>query len=228
MTAIDWATIGLVVFDVDGTLYDQRPLRLRMARDLLIHSALRFDRSTLRILSAYRRIREELGDAEVADFEPVLIERTAAATGCAPAAVRAAVDDWIERRPLPYLMACRYPGVGELFAALRRREKAVGILSDYPATAKVAALGLAADVVVSAGDDAVRRLKPDPRGLEHLLATTGIRPEAAVMIGDRVERDGAIAVRVGMRALIRSSQPIAGWQTFRRFDDPLFAPLLAA
>ena len=29
----DWKDIRLVAFDVDGTLYRQRPLRLRMARD---------------------------------------------------------------------------------------------------------------------------------------------------------------------------------------------------
>ena len=226
--AIDWAAIGLVIFDVDGTLYNQRSLRLRMARDLVINSALRFDRSTLRILSAYRRIREEVGDAEVVDFEPVLIERTAAAARCKPHAVRAAVDEWINQRPLPYLKACRYPGVAKLFTGLKRHGKMIGVLSDYPAVAKVAALSLTADVIIAAGDDAVRRLKPDPRGLELMLAATGTRAEAAVMIGDRVERDGAIASRVGMRALIRSSQPIAGWQTFQRFDDPLFVPVLAA
>ena len=36
----DWASIRLVAFDVDGTLYRQRPLRLRMARDLAIHVGL--------------------------------------------------------------------------------------------------------------------------------------------------------------------------------------------
>ena len=34
----DWKDIRLVVFDVDGTLYRQRPLRLRMARDLVLHA----------------------------------------------------------------------------------------------------------------------------------------------------------------------------------------------
>jgi hypothetical protein len=28
--------------------------------------------------------------------------------------------------------------------------------------------------------------------------------------------------------LIRSSKPIEGWQTFARFDDALFSPLLAS
>lgn len=36
---LDWDRLHLVVFDVDGTLYRQRPLRLRMARDLLFHTS---------------------------------------------------------------------------------------------------------------------------------------------------------------------------------------------
>ena len=38
--ASDWDTIRLVVFDIDGTLYRQRPLRLRMARDILAYTLL--------------------------------------------------------------------------------------------------------------------------------------------------------------------------------------------
>lgn len=226
MTSINWSPIDLVIFDVDGTLYSQRALRLHIIRDLLLYSVVRLDRSLIRILSAYRRIREELGDAEVVDFEPVLIERTAMATQYTQLAVRAAVDEWIERRPLPYLRRCRYPGVAELFAGLRRQGKIIGVLSDYPARAKVGALGLTADVIIAAGDHNVLRLKPAPRGLEVILAATGIRPEAALMIGDRVERDGCAAARVGMASLIRASHPITGWQTFRRFNDPVFTSLL--
>ena len=37
MHASDWKGIRLVVFDVDGTLYNQRQLRMLMVRDLLCH-----------------------------------------------------------------------------------------------------------------------------------------------------------------------------------------------
>ena len=57
---LDWDRVHLVVFDVDGTLYRQRPLRLRMARDLLLHTLLKRDPNVIAVLSRYRRIRERL------------------------------------------------------------------------------------------------------------------------------------------------------------------------
>lgn len=224
----DWDDIELVAFDVDGTLYDSRSLRIRIARDMLVHAVLEQKLGFISVLRAYRRIREQLGDLEADDFEATLINRTATTASCSAETVRAIVEEWIEQRPLRYLAGCRYPGLLELFAGLRRSGKRVGILSDYPARAKLDALGLAADHVVSAGDDCVGFLKPHPRGIEFLITAAGAKAGTTVLIGDRTERDGVVARRVGARALIRSSKPREGWQTFSRYDGPLFAPLLSA
>jgi FMN phosphatase YigB (HAD superfamily) len=225
---LDWDNLRFVVFDVDGTLYRQRPLRVRMARDILLHTLLKRDLNVMAVLAKYRRIRERLGDEQVVDFERALIAQTAAATASSPDSVRAIVSEWVEQRPLRYLAACRYPGLSQLFAGLRRSGKSIGILSDYPAEAKLEALGLTADYVVFAGDENIGILKPHPRGLESLIAAAGMKPRETVVIGDRVDRDGLVAQRAGAQALIRSSRPIEGWQTFARFDDALFARFLAS
>jgi FMN phosphatase YigB (HAD superfamily) len=225
---LDWDNVHLVVFDVDGTLYRQRPLRLKMARDILLHTLLKRDLNVVAVLARYRRIRERLGDEEAIDFERALIAQTAAATANSPDQVRAIVSEWVERRPLKYLAACRYPGLPQLFAGLRRSGKSIGILSDYPAEAKLEALGLTANYVAFAGDEGIGVLKPHPRGLESLIATAVVKPQQTLLIGDRADRDGIVARRVGAQALIRSSKPIEGWQTFARFDDALFAPVLAS
>jgi putative hydrolase of the HAD superfamily len=220
----DWDAIRLVAFDVDGTLYDQTALRLRIGRDLLAHA---LSGRTLRVASmlrAYRRIREQLGDAETEDFERILIERTATTVGCSQEAVRDVVSEWIERRPIRYLAGCRCTGVLELFARLREEGKLIGVLSDYPAHEKLQALGLTADHVVCAAQVGV--LKPHPRGLASLMTTAGVAPEATVLIGDRPDRDGVAARRAGARALIRSARPLEGWQTFSRYDRGVFERLL--
>ena len=54
-TPADWRDIRLVAFDVDGTLYRQRPLRLRMGRDMVLHSIAKRDLSVIGVVSAYRR-----------------------------------------------------------------------------------------------------------------------------------------------------------------------------
>ena len=225
--ALDWSTIDLVVFDVDGTLYDQRRLRLGMLKQLLVHTFQSRSLDTLMMLRTFRRVREALGEQAGADFMTLQYAQTASRHGTTPAAVRALTDEWMEQRPLPLLAACRYAQVAEVFAGLRANGKRIAAFSDYPAVAKLAALGLQADVVVCATDAEIARLKPDPAGLLSILRQTGVAPARALMIGDRFDRDAVAAERVGMRVLIRSRRPHARWATFRGYDDAVFQPLLA-
>jgi FMN phosphatase YigB (HAD superfamily) len=62
-TPWDWSGIRLVVFDVDGTLYKQRPVRLRMARDMLRHAIFQRDLTVIAVVAKYRQIKERLSDA---------------------------------------------------------------------------------------------------------------------------------------------------------------------
>ena len=225
---LDWSTIDLVVFDVDGTLYDQRRLRLGMLRQLIGHSWQTRSLNTLLILRTFRQVRETLGEQAGADFMALQYAQTASRHGTTPAAVRALTEEWMERRPLPLLAACRYAQVAEVFAGLRANGKRIAAFSDYPAVAKLAALGLQADAVVCATDADISRLKPDPAGLLSILRQTGVGPARALMIGDRFDRDAAAAGKAGMRALIRSPKAHSQWPTFQRYDDAVFQPLLAA
>jgi FMN phosphatase YigB (HAD superfamily) len=221
-----WDRVGLVVFDVDGTLYRHAPLMRRMVRDMLVHTVGRRDPKLAQVIWRYRRIRERMGDEEVEDFAAKLVAETAARTGLAEDAIAAIVEEWIERRPLPHLPACRCPLIDVVFSALRRRGILIGIWSDYPAADKVQALGLAADLIVTAHDVGVQ--KPHSRGLERLLTQARVGADETVLIGDRVERDGMAARRAGTHVLIRSDTAIDGWQTFRSYGDAVFRPLAKA
>lgn len=226
MQPIDWDRIDLVVFDVDGTLYDAHRLRRAMLSRLLLDAAARRSLRTLRILRAFRHIREGLGDEQPPDFAGLQYTRTADRTGCEPEEVRALVTEWMEQRPLPLLAACRYPHVDRLFAGLREAGKQVAVLSDYPAVEKLAALGLQAHPIVSATDAEIACLKPNPAGLRAILERTGVPASRALMIGDRIDRDAAVAWQAGVQPLVRA-RPDPRVPTFRRFDDPVFHPLLA-
>src|SRR5262245_45890247 len=90
----DWDSIKLVAFDVDGTLYRRRQLRLRMAGEILIHTLSKWNFEIIAVLRTYRHIRERLGNEEVPNFEHALIAETASATAHSPDAVRAMVAEW--------------------------------------------------------------------------------------------------------------------------------------
>lgn len=209
----------LVVFDLDGTLYRQGPVRLGMLAELLRAPAAggpsRLAR--LKVLRRFRRLREELAATSPSGFDAPLFARLSAETGLGPAALRALVEEWIERRPLGRLRAARVEGAAELFAALRARGTRVAVWSDYPVRDKLAALELRADHVLSAQDAHLGALKPDPAGLAWLLDQAGVPPEAALMVGDRDSRDGAAARALGVDVLLRGGKGPPGVPRVRDF-----------
>lgn len=225
--APDWDRIDLVVFDVDGTLYDAARLRRAMVWHLLGAAWRERSLRTLQVLGTFRQVREALAQEAGADFLTLQYTRTAARTGCDVQQVRALVQEWMHQRPLPLLRACRWPQVQAVFAGLRAAGKPVWALSDYPAADKLQALGLQVDGAVSATDAEIARLKPDPRGLQTILARTGVPAARALMIGDRMDRDAAAAQRAGVPAWILSRRRAPGVRSFRGYDDPVFGPLLA-
>lgn len=223
---MNWDEIDLVVFDVDGTLYDQRRLRLAMLRQLLAAALRSRSLDTLQTLRTFRRVREALGDQQHSDFMQLQYEQTASRHNKTSEQVRTLTTEWIEQRPLSLLAGCRYPHLDAVFAGLRARGKQIAVFSDYPARDKLAALGLQAHPIVCATDADIARLKPDPCGLLAVLHRTGVESQRALMIGDRFDRDAAAARRAGVRALIRTRKPHPEFDTFRSYADPVFQPLL--
>lgn len=220
-----WEGRDLVVFDLDGTLYSQGRLRAYMAFDLLMDAARSQSLGTIEVLRQFRACREALARGCPGDFLERQFTDTAACTRRSKEQVETIVGEWIDRRPLVYLARCRYPGIEELFSCLRHSGRTIAVLSDHPIGAKLAALSLKADVLVSATDDDVRSLKPDPAGLAKILDQTGTPPGRALMVGDRFDRDLAVAARMGVDALIRSRHRDRRCLTFRTYRDALFAPV---
>jgi FMN phosphatase YigB (HAD superfamily) len=192
-----------VIFDVDGTLYDQRKLRFFMAKDLLFCIIQQPNRFTeLRIVYHFRRMRKRYASEATCDLENGQYAWPAQAAGVSPEKVREVVMNWMFERPLAYLQSCCYPGAKTLFSQVQQLGIPIGIFSDYPAIDKLKALGLSAQVVVSATCAEVNRLKPDPTGLLVTAKKLDVPVEECLFIGDQEAKDGACARRAGMPYVI--------------------------
>jgi HAD superfamily hydrolase (TIGR01549 family) len=142
-----------------------------------------------------------------------------AATQLALAAKKARVDtrtaasivnEWMFRRPLPFLSQSIRPGLLQLMATARTRGVKLGVLSDYPVSEKLLAMNLthAFDVIVTSQDEEVQTLKPDPKGLNLAIRRLGIEKSAVLYIGDRVLVDAEAAANAGVGCVIvGGSQP---------------------
>ncbi len=202
--------IRAVGFDLDGTLYRSGPLKRRMALALAglpLRRGPRTARRVLRVLRRFRHLHEELRDGLARGGVP--LDRfhhleTARRVAEPLDFVEGVVDEWMRRRPLPALPACAREGLHECLAGLREAGIRVGVLSDYPVRAKLAALRIdgLVDAAVAATDPDVDALKPSPRGFEVLAARLGVPAGEALYVGDRTEVDGAGAGAAGWRFLL--------------------------
>lgn len=237
-----------VLFDLDGTLYDQAPLRRAMLLELARGLAVRPFTAprTMRRLKVFREAREELRD--LGDSSPSLEEAQyrlpAERLGDDPAGVRATVDHWMHERPLRHIARAGWSDLRSTLQTLRERGLDLGVFSDYPPDDKLAALGVADlfDVTVAATDDGVNAFKPHPRGFQVGASRLGVEPGDVVYVGDRVDVDVVGAAAAGMRCVLvgpgreglgsgpaasagRGAAPVAHVETFGELSGLLHAEL---
>ncbi|MDO8836484.1 MAG: HAD-IA family hydrolase [Vicinamibacterales bacterium] len=165
----------LVVFDFDGTLMDTLRDLAEAAGDLA---------------EAYggARLSEAQTAAMIGDGAPLFVQRILATTGIdvpPPEAVTRYLD-FYERRVFDH--TAPYSGVAEMLGALAPRHR-LALLTNKPEASTRALMrhtGLDTwfeDCVFGDGDLA---RKPDPAGLQWLMARAGADPALTLMVGDSV------------------------------------------
>jgi len=187
--------------DLDGTLYRPTLVKLAMALELLL-----FGWGAVKTLRTFRHAHEQLreGPSELQavgnPFERQL-EHAARALGRERSDVERVVRHWMFERPLKWVARSKRGDLLRALEAYRAQGGKTALVSDYPATGKLQALGATSlfDVVVSSGEPGgPSRLKPDPEGYLSAAARLGVEPKRCLVIGDRDDADGAAGRAAGM------------------------------
>lgn len=196
---IRWHEIQALIFDVDGTLYHQLPVRLRMAFRLARYYGTHLSGlQELKGISCFRRIREEEAFQAVSLDKQIL--EAARRSGADDAdKLKAAIQRWMFKEPLDAIAAHPRKNVISLLRRRQAEGKRIIIYSDYAAEEKLAALCLTPDAVYYPGTMGMTEMKPSRKCMELILSREGIRADQAVMVGDRPEKDGKSAELAGMR-----------------------------
>lgn len=180
--------------DLDGTLYTARWVKLAMAAELALGGWAAV--STLRrFRKEHELLREEQNGDLTSPFEEQ-VKRTARAVGSEPERVERLVRDWMVERPGKWVRRFRRDALLAEIRSFREAGGRTALVSDYPARAKLTALGALElfDVVVASGEPGgPKRLKPDPAGYLEAARRLGVAPERCLVIGDRDDADGEAA-----------------------------------
>ena len=183
-----------IILDLDGTLYFQRPVRLCMALLLALNCFCSGGLRTLRLIDAARKLYERGMDetgrvAALAERFHISLET-----------VQSAIHVWMVEKTLPFVRLFRDRRLIADMERVSRQGIMLIVLSDYPVTEKLTAIGFRPDAAYSARE--LGCLKPCPDGLRQVINDLELTPDDCLLIGDRRDKDGLLAENIGMDYVI--------------------------
>jgi HAD superfamily hydrolase (TIGR01549 family) len=202
-----------VIFDMDGTLYFQKPFRVGMLFFLMGY-VLKHPQAIkdLLVIKKYRQVREHWEDIQhdngvAKSLDEAQYEYVARIKNTSKEYVQKAVQYYIYEAPLAILPKYRDNKLADTIEDLHRKNIKVIVYSDYPAEDKLKALGIKADRCYCSADANIGTMKPDPKGLAVILSELSLNPDEALMVGDRYEKDALAAIANNMDYCILSASP---------------------
>lgn len=194
----------LIIFDMDGTLYFQTGMRIRMALRLIRH-ALTTKRGIrdLKAILEYRKLREQWDSLEKMD-DNELYDKVGEKYDIHPEEVAMVVNEWMFDNPMDVVRECRDRKLVDIIDRLRGQGKKICIYSDYPTEDKAYAIGLEADIrQYYCGQEEIKTMKPNPSGLFRIMSDyPEIPKEKVILVGDRADRDKQAADNAGIHSII--------------------------
>ena len=194
----------LVIWDLDGTLYFQKEFRLKMAMVLVQKLVFTpFHWKDAFVILKYRSLREAWDASDIGeDLEKRQYAKTGESFHLSAEEVKLIISRWMLEEPLLHLKAYRDEIAVKTIKILQKKGIETIVYSDYPTIDKLKVLEIEVSGSYAATDDVIACMKPNPKGLEYILSKYQIAKEDAIMIGDRMEKDGEVAKAAGIDYLI--------------------------
>lgn len=193
-----WEEFDAYIFDVDGTLYSQKRLRISMMFRLLAHYAIRPHRlKEIIILHCFRNCREkkEYKDKTIDELCSTLEERFNESYDT----IYRIIKKWMFIVPLDLVKKYKYKDVISFINQQYVSRKTIVIYSDYPAIDKLEAIGINYNKVFVSGENGIVEQKPSWSAMNTLLSEISIPVNKLCYIGDRDDKDRASAEMIKVK-----------------------------
>ncbi len=203
----DWKNIRLVIFDLDGTLYSQAPVRICMFLELLVSCSFsKIGIQKILILKEFRKKYELYSNKRHLNAYHTVIKELAKKYDLKTKEISEIIDEWLINRPLKYIRLFRSTGIEITFNRLRALGIKTAIFSNYPTEKKIAALKLNPDIQISPSIPQLRYVKPDPDGINIIQNIFCLEVKDILLIGDRQDHDGECARAAKTKFLHKTSK----------------------
>lgn len=185
--------IKAVAFDIDGTLYRNWQLNVRMAFHFLRHSI---------FFLHYGLVRKELHKMPAdKNFVRIQDELMAKRIKCTPEEAHKKLDAIIYtglKKYFPRITPCA--GVVDLFKKLKEKGYKIAILSDFPPEQKGDLWGILKYCDVLIGSEEVGALKPSAAPFEALVESLNLPSDQILYVGNSHKYDVVGAKNVGLKS----------------------------
>jgi putative hydrolase of the HAD superfamily len=191
-----------VAFDLDGTLYPNYRLNIRLIPFVL---------TNLPLLMAFGKARDQIRAEQKifpTGFYEAQADYAARFLKADPALIKEKIERCIYRGWEPLFKKIKlFPHVIQTLEALKNAGLKLGLLSDFPPELKLEHLGLGGfwDAVLCS--EQIGALKPDPLSFQELARAMGLAPAEILYVGNSRVYDVEGAKRAGMKAALVTGFP---------------------
>jgi HAD superfamily hydrolase (TIGR01549 family) len=188
--------IRAVAFDLDGTLYPNRSVYLRLVPFAVAHP---------RLLIGLGKVRDQIRRMEITEpYYDVQARLLGQRLGMEPSRAKALLEKRVYRGWEPIFHKVKlYPQVWETIAALRTAGLSLGLLSDFPPETKIQHLGLSGIFDTVLASEETGHIKPDARPFLALASALALEPAQILYVGNNYKVDVLGALDAGMKAAWR-------------------------
>ncbi len=189
----------LIIFDLDGTLYDQRKLRAKLYFTFIFNLLiLKIRPKDLEIVSEFRKQREKHKGYRSASLTEDQYNWCIEKIGVSAERIKKTIENLMFQMPLKFLKNALYPNVVLFINILKASGFKIAVYSDYPVEDKLSELGIVADKTFCSTQENIAQLKPSENGLMIICKSFQCNTKQALYIGDREDTDGESARLAGM------------------------------
>jgi len=183
-----WDKLDCFIFDVDGTLYDQKSVRLVMLGKLLRYYGLRPKKlKELLAVQMFRHIWNNRAGRNMTMDE--LNRSIGKKLKLTEDKIRKIINKWMFTEPMNAVSDAAYQDVAEYIQKQYLAGKRIVVYSDYPVEAKMKALGLPYHQMFVSGEGITPEHKPSETSIRAIINCLAVPKERVIYIGNSNKKD---------------------------------------